>query len=363
MEHVMDVFAVLEDPRAANARHDLMEMLMIALAAVLCGATSCSEMATFGEAREEDLRQFLKLEHGIPSHDTFSKVFRHLDPDGFEKVFSEFMGRFNRVLTEQKVIAIDGKALRRAFEKGCRHAPQIMVTAWGSEMRMVLGCRGATDGNEVQAALDLLTMVDLKGAIVTADALHCRETMAEAVTRQGADYVLAIKGNQPSLQQEAERLLAAAKDRPYAETAERAHGRHEKRRAVVVEDTGLTERLGFSKLCAVGRIDSCRTIDGKREKAVRLYALSRPLEPAALLRVVRAHWSIENVQHWVLDVVLDEDLARNRKDHGARNLAVLRRMALNALRAEPSKISLRGKSKRAAWGNCSFLFNLLSHMR
>ena len=148
MEHVMDAFAVLEDPRAANARHDLMELLMIALAAVLCGATSCAEMALFGKTREADLRQFLKLEYGIPSHDTFSKVFRHLDPEGFEKVFSEFMSRFNRALKEQKVIAIDGKALRRAFERGRRHAPQVMVTAWGSEMRMVLGCRGTVEGRE-----------------------------------------------------------------------------------------------------------------------------------------------------------------------------------------------------------------------
>lgn len=363
MDHVMDMFAVLEDPRAANVQHDMMEILMIALCAVLCGATSCAEMALFGRAREQDLRQFLKIPHGIPSHDTFSKVFRHLDPQKFEEIFSVFMKRFNEELTKQKIISIDGKALKRAYEKGRSYAPQMMVTAWGSEMRMVLGCRAARDGNEAKAALELLGMVEIKGAIVTADALHCSREMVESLVEKGADYALAIKGNQPHLLQEAEDLFGKKPRKPYAETTETAHGRREKRRAMVVQDATLAQRLGFKGLCAIGRVASQRTIDGNRQEAVRYYALSRPLEPAELLRVVRAHWDIENGQHWVLDVVLDEDLCRNRKDHGARNLAVLRRLALNILRAEPSKVSLRGKTKQAAWGDCSFLFNLLSYMR
>jgi predicted transposase YbfD/YdcC len=340
-----------------------MEFMMISLCAVLCGATSCAEMSLFGRSREHDLRQFLTLAHGIPSHDTFSKVFRHLDPEQFEVTFITFMKRFNESLTKEKIISIDGKALKRAFEKGRSHAPQMMVTAWGAEMRLVLGCRAAKDGNEVKAALELLGLVDLKGAIVTADALHCRRDTAENLIDKGADYVLAIKGNLPSLAQEAEALFGKNPRKPYAETSETGHGRREKRRAMVVEDETLAQRLGFKGLSAIGRIASRRTVDGKREEAVHYYALSRSLKPAALLRVVRAHWDIENGQHWALDVVLDEDLCRNRKDHGARNLAVLRRLALNILRAEPSKISLRGKTKQAAWGDCSFLFNLLSYMR
>lgn len=363
MDHVMDMFAVLEDPRAANAHYDLLDILMVALCAVLCGATSCAEMAWFGRSRQQDLQRFLPLTHGIPSHDTFSKVFRHLDPERFEAVFSEFMQRFHAALVEQKVIAIDGKALKRAYEKGRSHRPQLMVTAWGSEMRMVLGCRAAADGNEAKAALELLGMVDLQGAIVTADALHCRHDTADRVKARGADYVLALKGNQPLLAEDAERLVAKVPRPPYAETTEAGHGRREQRRAVVVEDATLAERHGFTGLCAIGRITGQRVKDGQRERSVRYYALSRPLEPAALLRVVRAHWDIENGQHWVLDVVLDEDLCRTRKDHGARNLAVLRRLALNILRADPQKISLRGKAKQAAWSDCSFLFNLLSHMR
>jgi predicted transposase YbfD/YdcC len=363
MDHVMDMFAVLEDPRAANTRHDMMEIMMISLCAVLCGATSCAEMSLFGRSREQDLKQFLTLAHGIPSHDTFSTVFRRLDPEQFEATFIAFMKRFNQALREEKIISIDGKALKRAYEKGRSCAPQMMVTAWGSELRLVLGCRAAKGGNEVKAALELLGLVDLKGAVVTADALHCRPDTAADIIDKEADYVLAIKGNNPTLLQAAESAFEETPRHPYAETAAMAHGRREKRRAMVVEDMTLAQRLGFKGLCALGRIASQRTVAGNREEAVRYYALSRPLEPAALLRIVRAHWDIENGQHWALDVVLDEDLCRNRKDHGARNLAVLRRLALNVLRTEPSNISLRGKTKQAAWGDCSFLFNLLSYMR
>lgn len=362
MEQILECFAELDDPRAGNARHELVEILFIALAATLCGATSCAEMALFGRVRESDLRELLTLPHGIPSHDTFSKVFRHLNPEAFEKVFVEFMAAFARHLPTEGVIAIDGKVLRRAYEKGKEYAPQMMVTAWGSATRMVLGCRGSPEGREVAAVLELLGHIDIRGGLVTTDALHCRRDTAQAIQERGADYVLALKGNQPKLKQAVEETLENRPLAPQAKTKEYRHGRLEQRAARVKPALDIAEKHDFPGLVAVGSITSKRTLEGRTETATRYYLLSRLLTPEQLLQTVRAHWDIENGQHWALDVVLDEDLARTRKDHGARNLAIIRRLTLNLLRAHPDKGSLRGKIKRAGWDN-NFLLSLLSHMR
>jgi predicted transposase YbfD/YdcC len=229
---------------------------------------------------------------------------------------------------------------------------------------MVLGSHAAPDGNETKAVIELLQLLDVKGALVTADALHCHPAMAETVTARGADYVIGLKNNHWPLVAEAEKLFASTRDLPSAETAEASHGRRDTRRATVVKTTkALAEKYRFPGLCAIGRIESIRdTGAGKQETSVRHFVMSRYLAPAELLRVVRAHWTIENGLHWVLDVVLDEDLARTRRDHGARNLALLRRLALNIARLEPSKGSLSGKIKKAGWNN-AFLFKLIAHMR
>jgi predicted transposase YbfD/YdcC len=362
MEGFFSSFSIISDPRAANAQHDLMEVLFVALAAVLCGAKTCTEMALFGRSKEEALREVLELPHGIPSHDTFSSVFRRLDPAGFETAFRRFADAFRTGLPPG-IIAVDGKVLRRAFIKGKRHAPQVMVSAWGAEMRMVLGSRAAPEGNEIKAVIELLQLVNIKGALVTADALHCHPAMAQTVTGHGADYVLCLKNNHKPLLDETEKFLSVT-GLPQAETIEAAHGRKDIRRAVVAPlPVELAEKYKFPKLCAIGRIESIReTETGKKETAVRHFVLSRLLSPTELLHVVRTHWTIENSLHWVLDVVLDEDLARTRRDHGAKNLATLRRLALNIVRADESKGSIAGKIKQAGWNN-TFLFKLLAHMR
>lgn len=339
-------------------------MMFIALAAVLCGAKSCAEMAIFGRLREKDLKEILPLKHGIPSHDTFCQVFRRLDPKAFEAAFQNFMSAFAEAMGGEKMIAIDGKALRRAYDKGKAYAPRVMVTAWGAEMRMVLGACEAEDGNEAKAAIDLLSLIDLKGAIVTGDALHCHRDMATTIKARQGDYVLALKGNQSVLLRDAEALLASVKDKDldFAETKESLHGRRETRRAIVVRAPELADKHGFEGLCAVGEITSTREVEGKKETAVHRYLMSRLLNPAALLHVARAHWGIENQQHWVLDVVMSEDLTRNRRDHSARNLALVRRLALNILRADPHKMPISHKIRHADWDK-PFLFNLLGHMR
>src|SRR6266705_2797534 len=236
MERFSECFSEVPDPRAENALHDLTELLFIALLATLCGAKGCCDIALFAQTKENLLRTVLRLEHGIPSHDTFSRVFRMLDPGAFEKSFRRFMTVFARAAKIKKprgVIALDGKALRRAYERGKSHMPPIMVTAWSAQTRMALANTLAPGNNEAAAALQLIELLQLKGCIVTADALHCHRAMAAAITARGGDYVLAVKGNQPALLRDAEAALAAAPATQPAGTIERAHDREETRIAIV----------------------------------------------------------------------------------------------------------------------------------
>jgi len=359
-----EIFSDLPDPRADNARHDLVEVLFIAFLATLCGATSCSDMEDYGLAKEALLRQVLALEHGIPSHDTFSRVFRMLDPKAFEAAFRDFMAVFGAAAKLGKtkgVVAIDGKSLRGAYEAGQSHMPRLMVAAWGAQTRMVLANVLAQNNDEAGAALQLIALVALKGCVVTADALHCHRKMAEAIVGRGGDYVLAVKDNQPGLLRDAKAALAVLpEDTEPAKSADARHGRKESRTALVTSAPGMAAKHAFPGLKAVAKI-VCRR--GKDKPVERYFLLSRQYTATALLAIVRAHWGIENTLHWTLDVVMDEDLARNRKDYGPENLAVLRRMALNIARAHPdTKTSLRLKIKRAGWDD-NFLFDLIRHMR
>ena len=365
MERFIAVFSELEDPRAANARHSLLEIVFIALGAVLCGAESCAEMALFGRAKEPLLRQILQLEHGIPSHDTFSRVFRLLDPVAFEQAFRAFMAGFAAALGPPSgVVAIDGKALRGAFERGAKATPLHLVNVWSAEQRLVLAQRLAPERNEVAGALEVLKLLSLKGCIVTADALHCHKRLAQAVLDSGAGYVLALKDNQPALLADAVGIIDAVPAR--ANTAMQSnsgHDRSERRRAVVCADATLAQKHRFPGIRAVGRIEYRRRLKAKpTERLVRYFLLSRELTPEQLLAATRAHWTIENQLHWVLDVVFDEDAARNRKDHGPENLSLLRKLALNLLRLNPDKGSIRGKIKRAGWDD-AFLLTTLGQMR
>lgn len=362
MLKVLAHFSVLDDPRAANARHELAEIMFIAIVASLAGATTCVQMQEFGEAKEALLRTVLELPHGIPSHDTFSTVFRTLDPAAFAEIFGKFSAAFGTAIAKDDVIAVDGKSMKRAYEKGRQSSPRMMVTAWGAEARMTLAARPVVDGDETNAAIAMLSNLDIKGAIITGDALHCNRGMAKTIIARGADYVLPIKGNQDSLLSDARSKIAAAKRPPSAKTEDQAHGRIETRRAVVVAARDLAKYHEFSGLKAIGMIESTRSIDGKAQAFVHYFALSRRFKPAELLRIKREHWSIENRLHWQLDVVLDEDMSRTRKDNGPENLAMLRRLALNIARADKSKGSLAGKLRKCAW-NDDALLKMLGQMR
>jgi predicted transposase YbfD/YdcC len=362
MERFQEAFGSLPDPRAANARHELSEILVIALAAVLCGAEGCSDMADFGASKEALLRQFLDLEHGIPSHDTFSRVFRLLDPIAFEAAFRQFMGEFAKNL--QGVVAIDGKALRGAFERGRRTTPLHLVNVWAAEARLAIAQCVAPKRNEVAGALEVLQLLSLEGCTVTADALHCHAGMASAILARGGEYALALKENQSALFADAQGLLEPAAEHVPLEQAVRAsHGREEQRNAVVVPAAELADKHAFPGIAAVGRVELHRRLNGKDEPPmVRYFVLSRMLSPTELVAVTRSHWGIENQLHWVLDVVLDEDRARSRKDNAPANLALLRKLALNMLRSHPDKASIRRKIKKAGWDD-TFLISMLAQMR
>ena len=362
MLQVLEHFTVLEDPRAANARHELPEILFIAIAAALAGAKGCVEMAEFGEVKEALLRQVLELPHGIPSHDTFSTVFRTLDPAAFARIFATFAASFGTAIGKDDVVAVDGKAMKRAYEKGKQSAPRMMVTAWGAAARMTLAARPVVKGDETNAAIEMLANLDIKGAIITGDALHCNRRMARTVIDGGADYVLPIKGNQDALMSDARAKIGAAKKPSTSKTEDADHGRIETRRAVVVAAGNLGGHHEFPGLKAIGMIESTRSMDRKVQSFVHYFALSRRFKPAELLRIKREHWGIENRLHWQLDVVLDEDLSRTRKDNGPDNLAMLRRLALNIARADKTKGSLAGKLRKAAW-NDDALIKMLSQMR
>jgi len=364
MERFRACFGDLVDPRTGNAqRHDLCEIVLMALAALLCGAESCVDMAVFGRAKEPLLRRFLRLEGGIPSHDTFSRIFRLLDPDAFEASFGRFVAAFAQDAGASEVVAVDGKTARRSFDRQHGRRPLHMVSAWAVEQRLVLGQhKVAGDSNEIAALPELLALLALEGRIVTADAMHCQKATAQTILDRGGNYVLALKGNQPALYEDVRLWLddpATAPD-DVCQTVDGDHGRIETRHAMVAHDVAwLAERHGFPGLAALAKVTATREIDGKATTASRYYLLSTKLGAARLAAVVRAHWQIENRLHWVLDVVMDEDGSRARKDHAPDNLARLRRFALNLLRANPDPGSTRGKIKRAGWDD-AFLLKILS---
>jgi predicted transposase YbfD/YdcC len=364
MRGFISIFEDVEDPRAENARHDLLELLFIALAAVLCGAESCADMADFGEAKEEVLREVLRLEHGTPSHDTFSRVFRLLDPEAFEAAFTRFMAAFAKSNRLKGVVAIDGKAIKGAFAKGAKATPLHLVNVWAAEQRLALAQRLAPGRNEVVGALEAVKLLSLKGCIVTVDALHCHRAMAQAILNARGQYVLALKENQHALFKAVERRFATVdKADTFGSEIQSSHGRSEQRTAKVIADTTLAKAHDFPGIRALAQVDTLRRLEGRPDETkTRYFLLSQTFPADKLLQTVRTHWTIENQLHWVLDVVFDEDGARNRKDHGPQNIALLRKIALNLLRSHPDKASIRRKIKKAGWDD-TFLLSILAQMR
>lgn len=321
------------------------------------------DMADFAEEKEAFLREFLILGNGLPSHDTFSRVFRALEPEQFRVCFQTFMTRFSE--TCQGVIAIDGKVLRRSFDTASAKSALHMVSAWGCEQRLVLA-QIATDAksNEITAVPKLLKMLSLKGCVVTADALNCQRDIARQIVDQGGDYALALKGNQGTLHDDVRLFL----DDPRSEkttappAVEGDHGRIETRVATVSTAIDwLQEYHQWPGLKAIGKIVRTRETASKITTETAYYLLSAEMTAERFGDVAKAHWAVENSLHWTLDVTMNEDQTRNRLDNGPNNLAVLRHMALNILNSRKSKISTRRKIKRAGWNN-AFLADLIAQI-
>jgi predicted transposase YbfD/YdcC len=366
MQSIITILREVRDPRDVNARHRVETILFLALAATLCGAKSCVQISEFVEGREEELSSIVDLPYGAPSHDTFSRLFRLLDPAELAKAFTAFMTAVRAELglgAAQGVVAVDGKSLRRGYEKGHACLPPLMVSVWDSQTRLSIAQARAQGGNEVAATLELLRGLVLKGCTVTADALHCHPAMAKAALDAKAHYALGLKANNGPLYAAAERAFAqAGAEVSSLATEEKAHGRIERRSGSVLPAPAATRAL-LPGLKALGRIEAERiTANGKRATAVRYVALSRMTTAETMLAVTRAHWSIENQLHWTLDVVFDEDDARTRKDYGPENLAVIRRLAQNILRLHPSNDSISSKMRRAMWSK-EYFFNLFAHLQ
>ena len=367
IESLVESFAALDDPRCAGkVEHRLVDVLVIAVCAVVAEAETFEDIALYGRCKEAWLRDFLELPGGIPSHDTFRRVFMLIDPDAFERCFlawvratSQAQGGHEGATTPEQV-AVDGKVVRHSFDRRHGRSPLHLVSAYATGRGLVLAQRAVDDkGGEPSALPALLDGLRLDGCLVSLDALSCRREVAGHIVSRGADYLLALKANQGKVHDEvrawfAEHAFGRGGDlRPCHDAFDDAHGRLVRRRVFACPDAGcFTTLRDWPGLAAVLATETIRGVNGTGvvTAEVRHYLSSSTAPPEALATAIRRHWSIENGQHWVLDVTFGEDRSRVRERTAARNLAILRRIALDLLRADTStKASLKGKRKTAAW--------------
>ena len=363
-------FDDLPDPRTGNARrHNLLALLTIALTASICGAESCVDFADFGRDRAALFAEFVDLPAGLPSHDTFSRLFRLLDPASFARCFGAFLDQLGEA--GAGVLAIDGKTLRRSFDTAAGQSPLHVVTAFGCERRLVLAQAAVrSKENEILAARDVLNMLDIKGMLVTADALHCNAGTTALIVERGADYLIGLKANRPAMLRDVKQLFVQPPCAPSEHvTVDANHGRVETRRHQVwhgvdwlTPTRSESEGAPLAGLAMVGKIETTVERAGTQRRDQRFYVSSRPLSAVQFAEAARAHWQIENGLHWVLDTCFDEDRARNRRDHGPENLTTLRKLALNVLRSARPDISIRRKRKRSGWTD-EFARTILGQMR
>jgi len=369
-------FAELTDPRSNHGlQHKLLDIVIIAILAVISGADGWTDIETFGEAKEAWLRKFLELPHGIPSHDTFRYVFARLDAQEFQQCFLNWVSAANK-LTRGQVIALDGKCLRGTQDKYLGKQAIYMVSAWASADHLVLGQRKVDEkSNEITAVPELLSYLDLKGCIVTVDALNCQKKTAAQIVKQEGDYVLALKDNHRHMHEDVCDLFAWAADVDFAEmehdsctTIGKGHGRIESRTCSTISDPEclamLSGRAAWANLRTVIHVHAKRQVGSEVSEEDRYYLSSLPGDTpdlaAKALDATRSHWGIENQLHWVLDVTFREDHCRARAGNSGENLAVLRHIALNMLRREKStRLSIRAKRHKAGW-DTQYLLKLLA---
>src|SRR5258708_25099165 len=362
MENPLKYFAELTDPRVErNREHVLEEILLMAIAAVLSGAESWNDIEEYGQAKIEWLKTFLTLPSGIPSHDTFNRVFAALDPEQMEKGFVAWVGSIAK-LTAGEVVAIDGKALRGTYTAGKKPIVH-MVSAWAESNGLVLAQRKVDEkSNEITAIPKLLEALELSGTVVTIDAMGCQRVIARQIIEKQAGYVLAGKRNQGHLYEEIQDSFRMLPTDAVAEQVDGGHGRVERRTCSVIADLSLVEKATeWASLQGLVRIQAERyhKATGQSEKQTRYYITSLPPEAARLNHVIRQHWGIENKLHWVLDVGFGEDLSRKRQGHTAQNFSPLNRIALNLLKQDKSsQRGIKDKRLKEGWDH-SYLLKVL----
>lgn len=367
---IADHFAQMTDPRVERTKqHKLIDIITIAICAVICGADTWVDIESYGLAKFEWLKQFLELPNGIPSHDTFARVFARLEPEQFQQSFLNWMQSISNLM-KGEVVAIDGKTLRHSYDttkdKGAIH----MVSAWASANRFVLGQVKVDDkSNEITAIPELLKVLSLNGCIVTIDAMGCQREIVKQIREGGGDYVITLKKNQGGLYERVEALFKEALIKKYqgftfssTRTSEQGHGREETRYCMMLSDiqNKIDPSDKWLDLQSIGRQDSMRVVNGKTTIETRYFISSLPNNAELLADSIRQHWGVENSLHWILDVAFREDDSRIRKDNAPQNFALLRHIASNLLQQDKSvSTGVKNKRLRAGWDN-KYLAKLLS---
>jgi len=374
---LIEHFESLPDPRVNRTKdHELIDILVIGICTLLCGGEGFNDMQDFGKAKQEWFKTFLRLPNGIPSHDTFNRVFAGLDPQAFLECFLRWPQSLRQAVA-QEIVALDGKALRRALNSD--QSLKYVVSAWAESNGLVLGqWKVADKSNEITALPELLRVLELSGCIVTVDAMGCQKKIAKEIIESDADYVLALKGNQETVHEEVKtflddalaqrsakrpkgaKLSKAAARLAIHETVEKDHGRIETRRYYQSDQLEwFADRAAWEGLNSVGMVESIREIGDQQTVERRYYLSSLPLDVETFGRAVRGHWGVENKLHWVLDVQMGEDQSRARTGYAAENLATLRRLALNLLKRDKTKRrGIKGKQLNAGWDH-AYLLRLL----
>ena len=349
MQNIISIISVMnsvDDPRIDRTKlHDLTDILVISVCAAMCGMMGWEEIQAFGEEREEWFKKFLDLKNGIPSHDTFRRVFERVDPKQLRTALTAWTESLQQNL-EGKVVAIDGKTLKGSCDSTKELAPLHLISAWAAESNFVLGqCAVGDKENEITKIPELLRMLELKGAIVTIDAMGCQKEIAKIIVNdKKANYVFALKRNHPDLHSEVKSLFSLAEKHKQIETdcwesTEKGHGRIESRQCICISAGPWLEHVceGWTGLNTVAKVVSIRQCGEKTSEDARYFISSLPVDAKEIARAVRLHWSIENTLHWSLDVVFKEDSIQIKKDNSPENLAVIRKMAVSLAKQRTPK--------------------------
>ena len=369
LDEICDYFSGLEEPRGKKGRrHKLQDIIVIAVCAMICGADGFKGMKIFGESKEDWLKTFLELENGIPSEDTFGRVFSMIDPEKFRNCFIKWVSSISDLI-EGEVISIDGKTACNSGDKKNNKEAIHLVSAWANSAQLVLAQeKTETKSNEIKAIPKILELLHLQDCIITIDAMGCQESIAEKIASKKADYVLALKKNNKNFYEDVKSLFELESENDYSdiscdyyETINKNHGRIERRRYYITSEIDdLPHELEWEGIKSVGMVEAKRKVDGEESIERRYYITSLEEDAKEFGEAVRKHWGIENCVHWSLDVTFKEDNSRVRKNNAAENLALLRKIALNALKQEKSYDGGKGSKRYKAALDTDYLLKLLS---